>query len=391
MSEEANILDMDFGELMDISGPDIKGPKVEVPPKVGEDGKPIEEKPESLLDVNDILETEHLKSEKELEVEKDEKKPKEKETPGSSEHTETSSSDPFALVYAKFLLESGSISSFDEEALKAVIDEEGEAKALQHLIKGEIDSAKAGISESLEGFQKEYVELRGLGIAPEDAANLVNSLEDVEAITEESVEEENNEPLRKNILNAYYKETTQFSDDRIKKLVDRSFELGDDVAETKEALESLKKSRKEYVANVKAKETKAIEDRKLDHQKSLENLRTKVDELTEIIPGQKINKVTKTKIEDMLTKPVKQLENGQVLNGVWAKRAENQLDFDMKLAHFINLGLFDGKLDILKKNAKTSAIDELEKHIEQKGSYRGSGTIPNADRKAATDMISSMR
>lgn len=389
-NDEGNILDMDFGTLMGTSGEDIGDPT----PTKTEETPPVEvEKPvEDELLVNDILETgTGLTPEVEENEDTKTKETKEKKAPSSSEHTEQSSSDPFALVYAKFLLESGSISSFDEEAFKTVIDEEGEASALQHLISGEIESAKATITDSVEGFQKEYTDLRNLGFTSEEAYSAVNALEEVENITTEVVAEENNEELRKNILTTYYQETTQFSEDRIKKLVDRSFELGDDVSEATEALESLKVTRKEYLATAKVKREEDIKNEKLKHQRSLETLKEKVNGLDEIIPGQKINKTTKTKIEDLLTKPVKQLEDGTVLNGVWAKRADDQLDFDLKLAHFINIGLFDGKFDSLKKRVKSSAAEELEAQISRQGEYTGSGRVPAHNNEASKNMISSMR
>jgi hypothetical protein len=123
-------------------------------------------------------------------------------------------------------------------------------------------------------------------------------------------------------------------------------------------------------------------------------LKDTVTSLDEIIPGHKITKPTKTKIEDLLTKPVKQLDNGQVLNGVWAKRVENPIEFDAKLAYFINLGLFDGKMDVLKKAAKTSATSELEKHLKNSGNHFGSGKLPKTGskpNKETNDMLSSMR
>jgi len=378
-NDEGNILNMDFGMLMDTSLEDIKV-KESTEEKVEETEEPLD------LEVNEILEASFKEKPDEEEVVKEIKTEK---SPSSSKRTETPSSDPFALVYAKFLLESGSISSFDEDAFKTVIKEEGEAAALQHLISGEIESAKATISNSLEGYQKEYSDLRTMGFSSKDSYDIVSSLEEVENISEDAITDENNEQLRKGILTAYYQETTKFSDDRIKKLVDRSFELGDDVSEAKEALDSLKVSRREYIKKLKTSQEEEAKSKKIEHQRSLETLKLKVEGLDEIIPGQRVNKQTKTKIEEMLTKPVKQLENGTVLNGIWAKRAEDQLDFDIKLAHFINMGLFDGKFEALKKKVKSTAAEELELQISRQGEFTGSGHIPK--RETSNDMISSMR
>lgn len=390
--EEGNILDMDFGDLMGTSGADIKVPdteddttknKVEETPQVDEED----------LNVNTILETGTEVDEKiEEEDKKDHKEVKDKDdTPDSSKRTDDLSSDPFALVYAKFLLESGSISSLDEEALKEVIEKEGDAAALQYLIQGELDVVKNDLVSSLEGYQKEYAELRELGVNPEEAAAALSSLEDVEAISDELIESEDNEQLRRNVLTAFYQETTQFSEDRIKKLVDRSFELGDDVTESKEALSGLKQARKDYVKRLKEEETANIERQRQEQQEALKNLKDKVNAFEGVVPDQKINKQTKSKLEQMLTKPVKQLKSGQVLNAVWAKRAEDPLEFDLKLAHLIDLGAFDGKFGNLKKQIKTSAAENLEKAIEQKRGYTGSGRMPRREDKDVKDNITSMK
>jgi len=402
MSENSILDQIDFGDFSQTDGPDIgsqapvgEGP--EDPDKkqtVDPDATTVDDSDPD-LNVNNILDTKPEEPETPPSKDDDDDEPEDPKdkgnTPDSSNEPESSSSDPFALVYAKYLLESGSISSYDEEALKKVIEEEGEPAALQHLISGEIESAKASLKEGFEGLQKEYMELRELGVSPEDANTILSSIEDVEAISEETVEEPENEDLRRSILTAYYKETTQFSDDRIKKLVDRSFELGDDSGEAKEALSSLKEVRKEYLQRVKEEQKNAAENARKENQKRLEELKTQISDLKEIIPGQKINKQTKDKIQDLLTKPVKQLENGQVLNGIWSKRAENQMDFDMKLAYFIASGLFDGKLDAITRKAKTTAAEELEKHIRQQGDYKGSGNVPSSSRQQSKSAIDSMR
>lgn len=393
MSEENSILDMDFGELMETSGVDIDTPKNEEDEvKTPTEETPPKEEDED-LNVANILETGAEKpDEDEQEDTKDQEEVEDKDdTPGSSKSTDDLSSDPFALVYAKFLLESGSISSLDEEALKDVIDKEGEAAALQYLIQGELDTVKNDLMTSLEGYQKEYAELRELGVNPEEASGALSSLEDVEAISDEVVEKEDNEQLRRNILTALYQETTQFSEDRIKKLVDRSFELGDDVQEAKEALSGLKKARKDYVESLKQEQVKQREAQTKQQQEALKNLKEKINSFEGVVPDQKINKATKTKLEKMLTTPVKQLENGQVLNAVWAKRAENSLEFDLKLAHLIDLGAFDGKFAGLKKKVKTDAATDLERIIDQKRGYTGSGRVPRQEDKDTKDSISSMK
>jgi acyl-homoserine lactone acylase PvdQ len=73
-----------------------------------------------------------------------------------------------------------------------------------------------------------------------------------------------------------------------------------------------------------------------------------------------LNKEVKDSIFSMITTPVKQDANGQALNAVMAKRAEDPIKYALMEAYFVKLGLFDGKFDKIVAKAKTQAVKELE-------------------------------
>jgi len=180
----------------------------------------------------------------------------------------------------------------------------------------------------------------------------------------DQIEDEDNVELRKAIMTQNYKNSTRFSDAKIKKLVDNSISLGEDIDEAKEALESIKDYNKETVAAEKSRLQKEREVFEETHKRQIKDIRDKIYSLDEVLPGQKINKQTKQKIEDMLLKPVGQDPKGNQINKVWQKRLDSPLDFDIKLAYLISTGYFDGKTDKLVKATRSKVVDDMEQHIK---------------------------
>lgn len=328
------------------------------------------DKQEDQIDVNNILSADN--NDNDGDDDKDDN-PDTDSTPAPviNKDISSSSSEPFTLVFARYLLEQGNISNLDEKALQDVIESEGEESALSFLIQSEVDYNKTSILENYDLYNQEYIKMRESGVDPEDAAKSIQSLEQLDSINVEDLEDESSSDLRKQILFANYKATTNFSDDRIKKLIQRSLDLGEDLDDVKEALESLKEIKKEEIENLK--KTKITE--KLNQEKevkeTISNLKTKINSLDEIVPNLKVSKQSKQKIEELLTKPVKQTDQGQMLNGVWSKRMDNPMDFDIKLAYLIELGAFDGKWDKLIKKTESKITEELKGKMNIGNSFFG--------------------
>jgi len=76
----------------------------------------------------------------------------------------------------------------------------------------------------------------------------------------------------------------------------------------------------------------------------------------------------------LLTTPAK-LSNGQVTNLVYAKREENPIEFDAKMAFLQSIGFFDNKpLDRFIKKATTEAVTGLQSFLADRSgnSYKSS-------------------
>ena len=371
-----SILNMDITELLQ---PEVKTEDVVIENPDDEGKKNLSTEDED-VNINDILSTANEDNKKNEKSEDTDESP----APVIVKDNISSSSEPFTLVFARYLLEQGNISNLDEDALKAVIDKDGEQNALSFLIQNEVDYNKTAILENYDTYTKEYVQLRELGINPTEAAESVQVLEQLDSITNDDLAADDAEDLRKQILSAHLKSTTSFSEDRIKKMVSRIVDLGEDLDEAKEALVSLKDIKKKEIEDLKKNKITERANHEKEVNDTLNNLKTKINSLEEIVPNLKLTKQSKQKIEDLLTKPIKQTEQGQLLNGVWSKRMEDPMDFDIKLAYLIELGAFDGKWDKLIKKTESKVTEELKNKMNAGISFLG-GTNHTTRTKKESD------
>lgn len=134
-----------------------------------------------------------------------------------------------------------------------------------------------------------------------------------------------------------------------------------------------------------AHEEKQLED-KLNNQKAereaaeaadkeaLVELKTKIQTMSEILPGVKANTQTKNKIFDSMTTPVSEDDNGNPLNELMKKYQEDpEFRYKLHAMYYQTKGLTDFKK--FKATAKSSAIEELEQKL--KGGQGAKTGTPN--------------
>jgi len=365
-------------------------------PEIKDDDKTKPEK----VDLNDINKV--LKTQTE-EIQEDVKKTeelvddlKDDKRASATNKIDDSSETPFTVIFAKDLVTQGLISSLDEEKLKEDIKNFGEATALRNLIKNEIDvNINTAKSDLDEGYQQ-YLTMIGKGVPVETASNLIELKERFETIKTEDLAKEENTQLRKGILIDYYKLTTSMSDAKIEKLVQNSIDLGDDIEDSKEFLGILKGSIKEQIASEEAEAQRVTDLRKEENRRGIETLKDHINSLDEVIPGQGINKQTKLKMYDTLVKEVRD-GKGRSTNALWAKRAEDPMFFDSKLAYLLETGFFDKGKPWTKftQTKVTKDITDLEKVLQKKNNTAtttGSYTMRTPEQeKTVKDNIDSMR
>lgn len=352
------------------------------------------EEKEVKLDINKVLDKPVEKEEDEEEdvKEKDEKAPATNE----SSSDEKSSDAPFTVIFAKDLVKQGLLSSFNEEEFNKSIKEIGEADTLRNLIRDEIEANIEAAKSDLDLGYKEFLALTGKGVPAESAGSLIELKTRFESIKLEDLTNEDNVELRRKVMTDYFKLTTSMSDAKIDKLVQSSIDLGDDIDDSKEYLASLKTAIKEQIAEEEAEAANQLALKEDEKKRVLNSLKETINTMDDVIPGVSINKQIKTKMYDHLTKEVTD-SKGRITNSLWAKRAEDPIYFDSKLAYLLETGFFEkGKPWNKAGQAKvTKEITSLESALESKKNTKtslGSPVISNLEQdKTSKDNIDSMR
>lgn len=381
---------LDINEMLE-SIPAIEPEKVVISDEKDDDGTP------SLKNINKVLEKQVA------ELEKDKKQVDEKveekldDTPANLEKpTEETSDAPFTVIFARDLVGQGLLSSFDEEEFLKNSKELGDAEALRALIKGEIDTNISAAKADLDSGYQDYLNLIGKGVAVETAGNLVELKTKFDSIKTDELTKEENTALRKQVMVDYLKLTTSMTDAKIEKIVQGSIDLGDDIEESKENLNSIKSLIKDQIT---VEEHEAQQRQTLqaeENRRSIETLKESINSLNDIIPGVVINKQTKVQMFEAITKPV-QDNKGRTTNAVWAKRSEDPMFFDERLAYLYATGYFDKnkpwtKASQAKTTKEISALETALKSKNNTGSQTGAPTLRTIELdKTTKDNIDSMR
>jgi len=367
MSELDNTLDVNeiFAEQPAIEDEPVK--TVEEDKKTEDDSEKKTDDPSIELNVNKVLE-DIKPDDDETKEEDDDKEITDGKVPASKRTENFSSSDaPFTIIFARDLDKQGLLSSFDEEGFTKAVEEKGDATALRELLQNEVNSNIEAAKKDLDAGYQDYLQMIGKGVSPETAGNLLELKKKFDSVEAEKLGEEDNIEQRRSLMTDYFSLTTQMSDAKIKQLVDRSFDMGDDIEDSKEYLGALKTL---IADNIIQQEAAAKEQQKLNDQakqQRLEELKDGINAINEIIPGQKVNKQTKQEMYDMLIKPI-QDKNGRTTNKIWAKRAEDPMFFDSRIAYLLHTGYFEKGQPWNKiKNIKTSKeASELEDYLSNK-------------------------
>ena len=289
----------------------------------------------------------------------------------------------FVVDYLNFLKEGGVISTevTDEEIndilSKATNENEGQLEVLKYVQEKELNSHKSNIKAEYDNYAKEYVELREQGFSNSEATDMIANLEVLEGISDDSIESD--EDLRKQLISEYYRATmTKPDETKIAKLVKRAIDSGDDIEEAKESKIGLIDLAKES-NSLKVKEAIKIKEKaKNDEIAYKESIKKFTEELNEIIPGQKINSVTKNKLVDLVTNPISKTSDGKALNAFWTSYMSNPAKTEVILAYLNDIGAFKGNLDKINKVAETTAASKLQKKLGNMGNTRFSVNSPGS-------------
>ena len=273
----------------------------------------------------------------------------------TSNKSGSSPKNNFYSSIAKAFAEEGIFPDLDDESASKIKTPEEFRDLIEDRIKSELDERQKRVDEALNA-----------GVEPSDIRKYENTISYLDAIKDETITSENEEgeKLRKQLI---YQDFVNrgYSQERATREVKKSFDAGTDIEDAKEALKSnLEFFQGQYdnlIEEAKAEEEKEIKQRK----EQAEKLKKSILEDKEVFGELSIDKKTRQKIFDNISKPVyKDPNTGQIFTALQKYEMENRTDFLKNVSlvftltdGFKNLdGLIKGKV---KKEVK-KGIRELE-------------------------------
>lgn len=264
----------------------------------------------------------------------------------------------FYSSIANALVEDGIFQNLDKDELSKVNTAEDFADLVSNQLREQLDEKQKRIDEALN-----------YGLEPSTIQKYEKYLDTLDNISEDALndETEKGENLRKNIIYQDYI-NRGMSQERAIKYVDRSFKAGTDIEDAKEALQSNKEFFKEQYDNlIKEAKEEELQEREND-KKQAEELRKSILEGSKAFGEIDLDKNTRQRVYDCITKPVyTDPETGEKLTVIQKYEAEHRTEFMKNLGLIFTLtdgfkkldGLVQGKV---KKEMK-KGIRELEHTI----------------------------
>lgn len=302
------------------------------------------------IDIDDLFESESVGSGKEGNKEKEDTTPK---GSGSSPNK----TNLYSSI-ASALKEDGIFQNLDDEKAASINDPESFAQAIRDEVAAQFDERQKRIDEALNA-----------DIEPSIIRKYEMTISNLESIKDEEIsdESEKGEQLRKQLI---YNDFINrgYSKERALREVKKSFDAGTDIEDAKESLASnkefFKSSYDKLLEEAKEEREKDVQKRK----REAEDLKKSIFEDEKLLGDLTIDKLTRQKIFDNISKPVyKDPETGELFTALQKYEMENGVEFLKKVG--ILFTLTDGFKNIdslvkgkVKKEVR-KGLSELERVV----------------------------
>lgn len=278
-----------------------------------------------------------------------------KEDTTSKEETGTSPKTNFYSSIASALKEEGILSALDEDTLSKIQTPEDFAEAMENELKAKLDERQKRIDEALQ-----------VGIGPDEVRKYEGTINYLNSITEDAISDEsaNGEKLRKQLIFQDFL-NRGFSKERAQRETQKSFNSGSDVEDAKEALASNKEYFQQEYEDLIAEARAEEEAEKARTKKEAEELKKSILDEKEIFKGLELDKTTREKVYNSISKPVyKDPETGQYLTAIQKYERDNRQDFLKKIGLLFTMTDGFTNLDKLVKPTATKQVKKSLRELE---------------------------
>ena len=295
----------------------------------------------------------------------DDEKKEEEEAKPQGEGSSPKDENPFSS-FAQALKGDGLFQFLDDEAVSKIVDAETFGEAFQNEIDARLDEETRRYKEAIQN-----------GMSPSVIAQYQNTIQRLENITDEQIDsdDEQGANLRRTLLFRDFI-NRGFSEERAKKQVERIVSSGTDKDDAKDALESIKEYFKDKYQEQLDLNKQEAEAERQKVKREAEEFRKAVlekDKLFEDIP---IDKPTRKRAYEAMTRIVKTNEEGEQLTAVQLYADEHPVEFRTALG--IVWALTDGftKMgNLLQKSVNKKVnknLQEIESRLRNQGHQGGS-------------------
>lgn len=230
---------------------------------------------------------------------------------------ETSQKNFYSSI-ATALKDEGILPDLSDDIVKTIDNDAKLAEVIQNHIKSQLDETQQRIAKALDN-----------GVETTTIKNYENALKYLNDITDEMLENEEDQGvnLRKQIIvNDWLNKGLK--QEKAIKLAEQSIENGTDIDDAKEALQGNKefyKSGYDKIIEDAEKENKKIEEKR---KEEAENLKKSILEDDKVFGDFEVDKPTRNKIFDTISKPVfKDKNTGQIMTELQHYQMENPANF----------------------------------------------------------------
>lgn len=280
----------------------------------------------------------------------------EKQEDAKSSKDGTSPKTNFYSSIASALKDEGILPDLDDETVGNIKAAEDFADAIEKQIQARLDEKQKRIDAALNA-----------NVEPDEVRQYENTLSFLNSIKEENIADESDkgENLRKRLI---YQDFINrgYSKERATREVKKSFDSGTDIEDAKEALEGNKEFfNKEYQDLIREaqEEVKAEQERT---KKEAQQLKKSMLEDKEIFEGITLDKATRQRAYDNITKPVHKTEDGEYLTAIQKYEMENPVEFRKYLSVLFTMTDGFKNLDSIVKGKVKKEVKQSLRELEHK-------------------------